>query len=63
MDRRRALGTLAGLAVLPLLAACPGQPPEEAEDCDAGDLIEGDEDCYGKRPKKPKPKQKTAPKK
>ncbi len=62
MNRRRALGALAGLAVVPLLAACPsGQPQEEAEDCDADDLLEGDEDCFGKRSKK-KPKRKTAPK-
>ncbi len=64
MNRRRALGALAGLAVLPLLAAssCQPAPAEEAEDCDLDDLAEGDEDCYGKKSKK-KPKRKSAPKK
>lgn len=48
-SRRRLLGAAAGLLVLPLLAACPGQqqPAEEVEDCDVDDLAEGDEDCYG----------------
>lgn len=65
MNRRRALATFAGLAVLPLLAACPGGSQTSAEeDCDADDLIEGDEDCdtdstkrkkkKTKKPRKPK---------
>lgn len=60
MTRRRALATLAGMAALPLLAACPGQ--SEPEDCDADDRLEGDEDCDdldGKaKQKKPKSRKK-----
>jgi hypothetical protein len=59
MNRRRALAILAGAATLPLLAACPttsaSEPAaEEVKDCDTGDLLEGDSDCYGEG-SKPKP--------
>jgi hypothetical protein len=60
VTRRRALAAFVGVAVLPLLAACPGQ--SESEDCDADDLIEGDEDCDdldGKSKKKPRSKSKS----
>lgn len=52
MNRRRTLAAMAGFAVLPLLAACPGGEPAadqdtegDQPDCDFGDRLEGDEDC------------------
>jgi hypothetical protein len=47
VTRRRILALLAGAAILPLTAAC-----EEPEDCDADDLLEGDDDCKPSKAKK-----------
>lgn len=68
MNRRRALAAVAGLAALPLLAACPGgnRPANESHDsepkCDFDDLLEGDKDCDLKSSKKPASDTKPKPK-
>lgn len=65
--RRRTL--LAAAVAAPLLAACnpeadpPAGPAEDVPDCDFDDLLEGDEDCYGKPPATRKPTPTAQPKK
>jgi len=67
--RRRSFLAMAGVvAAVPVLAACDGkatpqQPAEDVPDCDFGDLLEGDEDCYGKPPATRKPTPTAQPKK
>jgi hypothetical protein len=67
ISRRGVLGALAGVLVLPALAACPASAqPEEVEqteepDCDEEDMLTGDTDCYPGVKSRPRATRKAKP--